>query len=194
LIPLLNQIRVNNDLGHPLCANLRDGTWLCEYVSARLERYPGLIYVSQFFGCILAFLENIPYYLRPCYFEAVISYLYKQCRLSLLNRLARNIHTSSPLVRSLAVSSVSFVGYVPNADLAPLPPSLRLEDEHPSSIAAGLPHFAVGIWRNWGRDTFIALPGCLLATGRYHDARNVILSYAGALRHGLIPNLLAEGK
>ncbi|KAK6026745.1 hypothetical protein OSTOST_07275 [Ostertagia ostertagi] len=137
LIPVLDRIRVNNDLGHPLCANLRDGTWLCEYISARLEKYPELIYVSQFFNCILAFMENVPYYLRPCYFEAIISYLYKQCRLSLLNRLARNISTSSSLVRSLAVSSVSFVGYVPNADLAPLSPSVRLEDKHPSSLAAG---------------------------------------------------------
>ncbi|KAK6049525.1 Amylo-alpha-1,6-glucosidase [Cooperia oncophora] len=194
LIPLLNRIRENNDLGHPLCANLRDGTWLCEYISFRLEKYPELIYVSQFFNCILAFLNNVPYYLRPCYFEAVISYLFKQCRLSLLNRLARPISTSSSLVKALAVSSVSFVGYVPDADLAPLPASLRLEDKHPSSLAAGLPHFAVDIWRNWGRDTFIALPGCLLATGRYYDAKNIILSYAGALRHGLIPNLLAEGK
>ncbi|KAK5982124.1 hypothetical protein GCK32_003796 [Trichostrongylus colubriformis] len=138
LMPLLDQIRINNDLGHPLCANLRAGTWLCDYISERLEK---------------------------------------------------NISTSSSLVKALAVSSVSFVGYVPNADLAPLPPSLRLEDKHPSSLAAGLPHFAVDIWRNWGRDTFIALPGCLLATGR-----NIILAYAGALRHGLIPNLLAEGK
>ncbi|KAK6019289.1 hypothetical protein OSTOST_15082, partial [Ostertagia ostertagi] len=63
-----------------------------------------------------------------------------------------------------------------------------------STRITGLPHFAVDIWRNWGRDTFIALPGCLLATGRYYDAKNIILSYAGALRHGLIPNLLAEGK
>ncbi|VDM69994.1 unnamed protein product [Strongylus vulgaris] len=124
----------------------------------------------------------------------------------------RNLTSLSSLVRALSVSSVSFVGHVPSAALAPLPNSIRLEDKHPSSLAAGetnskmlgeferitsiigLPHFAVGIWRNWGRDTFIALPGCLLRTGRFYDAKNIILSYAGCLRHGLIPNLLAEGK
>ncbi|KIH61799.1 Amylo-alpha-1,6-glucosidase, partial [Ancylostoma duodenale] len=105
-----------------------------------------------------------------------------------------NISTASSLVRALSVSSVSFVGHIPGAGLAPLPRCLKLEDKHASSLAAGLPHFAVGIWRNWGRDTFIALPGCLLRTGRFSDAKNIIISFAGSLRHGLIPNLLAEGE
>ncbi|CAH8635836.1 unnamed protein product [Heterobilharzia americana] len=44
-----------------------------------------------------------------------------------------------------------------------------------------------------GRDTFIALRGCLLLTGRFEDAANIILSYASLLRHGLIPNLIGDG-
>lgn len=105
----------------------------------------------------------------------------------------REISHSSALVRWLAISTVSFLDYIPGAGLAPISTSLHLEDEKASSLAAGLSHFAVGIWRNWGRDTFIALPGCLLSTGRFQEARQIILSFAGALRHGLIPNLLAEG-
>uniref|UniRef100_A0A8L8K969 Amylo-alpha-1,6-glucosidase n=1 Tax=Heligmosomoides polygyrus TaxID=6339 RepID=A0A8L8K969_HELPZ len=168
LIPVLDRIRVNNDLGHPLCANLRDGTWLCDYIAGRLEKYPGLTILSQFFQAILAFLKDVPYYLRPCYFEALISYLYKQCRLSLMHKMSRAISTYSSLVRSLALSSVSFVGHVPGAGLAPLPPSLKVEDDHPSSISAGK-----RLETYW---------------------QNIIISYAGSLRHGLIPNLLAEGK
>ena len=52
-----------------------------------------------------------------------------------------------------------------------------------STILAGYPWFA-----DWGRDTFIALPGLLLATGRHDEARDVLRVFAGAIRRGLIPN------
>lgn len=45
---------------------------------------------------------------------------------------------------------------------------------------------------DWGRDTFIALPGLLLETGRYEEARQVLEVFASAQQDGLIPNRFAD--
>ncbi len=51
------------------------------------------------------------------------------------------------------------------------------------SVIAGYPWFA-----DWGRDSMISLPGLLLVTGRLGEALDVLRTFAGALRRGLIPN------
>ena len=51
------------------------------------------------------------------------------------------------------------------------------------SVIAGYPWFT-----DWGRDTFIALRGLCLATGRYDEARRVLLAWARAIDGGMVPN------
>jgi predicted glycogen debranching enzyme len=52
-----------------------------------------------------------------------------------------------------------------------------------TTILAGYPWFG-----DWGRDSFISLEGLLLIPGRYEEAREVLATFAGAQRNGLIPN------
>jgi predicted glycogen debranching enzyme len=51
------------------------------------------------------------------------------------------------------------------------------------TIVAGYPWFT-----DWGRDTFIALRGLCLATGRFVDARNILLEWSTAVSEGMLPN------
>ncbi|MEA2163523.1 MAG: hypothetical protein QOK37_1650 [Thermoanaerobaculia bacterium] len=41
---------------------------------------------------------------------------------------------------------------------------------------------------DWGRDTMIALPGLCLTTGRFDDARSVLLAFAECVSEGMLPN------
>ena len=56
-----------------------------------------------------------------------------------------------------------------------------------TSVIAGYPWF-----ESWGRDTFISMPGLMLATGRYEDARKVFLTFKEYCRDGLVPNILPD--
>lgn len=47
-------------------------------------------------------------------------------------------------------------------------------------------------FETWGRDTFISLPGLLLATGRFEDARKILLDFMRHSRQGLIPNFIQD--
>ena len=44
---MLGELRPGNDLGHPLCQNLRTGNWLMEYISNRLKVIGNTVHVSS---------------------------------------------------------------------------------------------------------------------------------------------------
>ena len=47
LVPVLDTIRARNDLGHALCANVRAGDWMAEYIIGRLVKYNAAENVSD---------------------------------------------------------------------------------------------------------------------------------------------------
>jgi glycogen debranching enzyme len=59
----------------------------------------------------------------------------------------------------------------------------QIENKSRSTILAGFPWFA-----DWGRDAFISLPGLLLLTGRFEEAKSVLTTFAQAADEGMIPN------
>lgn len=206
LISVMANIRPNNDLGHPVCANLRQGDWLLDFICSRLIRKEGpLAQVGEWLAAMFKYLKHIPRYLIPCYFDAILVSTYTTALDATYKLMASFVQNGSSFVRQLALGSVQMcsVGRLPS--LPPLSEQLQgvpyrvspisgEKEQCCVSLAAGLPHFSAGIFRCWGRDTFIALRGLLLLTGRHTEARNIILAFAGTLRHGLIPNLLGEGR
>jgi glycogen debranching enzyme len=75
----------------------------------------------------------------------------------------------------------SALGTIPTGALLPLVPDRK-------TIIAGYPWFT-----DWGRDSMISLPGLLLCTGRYSEARGLLKAFASFVHNGLIPNRFPDG-
>lgn len=88
--------------------------------------------------------------------------------------LERQSGFSDPIARQLALSADAFLA--------------RRDSTGGDTIIAGYPFFG-----DWGRDTMIALPGCVLATGRYDTAKSILNTFLAYEREGLVPNLFPEG-
>ncbi|CAO3625433.1 unnamed protein product [Cunninghamella echinulata] len=184
---VLEPIIINSDLGHPVCDNLRQGKWALEYVVNRLDKYlphyPHLKGLRDWLDSRMEQVKRLPDFLIPKYFAMAIQTAHHKVymhSLSLMSPLVR--HGGDKFLHQLAMTSVQMLGQVPTTGLHPT--------KSEPSLAAGLPHFTNGPFRTWGRDVFISLRGLLLVTGRFEEAKRHIISFAGSLKHGLIPNLL----
>ncbi|CAN6674729.1 glycogen debranching enzyme [Trichomonascus vanleenenianus] len=186
--PLVQMVS-KNDMGHPICQNLRDGKWALDYIVDRLrayvDEYPNLTPLIDWLQVRVDRLKKIPPHLLPRYFALLVFNAYNSCRRRILHLMPTSISRGGHFLRSLALTSVQLVGKVPSASIFP--------DKTVGALAAGLPHFSVEYMRCWGRDVFIAFRGLLLMTGRFEDAKNHLLAFAMTLKHGLIPNLLDSG-
>ncbi|SNX85785.1 probable 4-alpha-glucanotransferase / amylo-1,6-glucosidase (glycogen-debranching enzyme) [Melanopsichium pennsylvanicum] len=188
---VLRPIIQSNDLGHPLCGHLRDGTWTLDYVHQRLLKQinvlPRLAEPAQWLSERFDLIKNTaPNFMRPKYFALVIKAAYDAAVRKALSRMAPIVKNGHDFIKALALCSVQMNGVVKSASLWP--------DKQVASMAAGLPFFAAGWARLWGRDVFISLRGLYLVTGMYDAAREHILGFGSTLKHGMIPNLLDSGK
>ncbi|KAI7900607.1 glycogen debranching enzyme [Cokeromyces recurvatus] len=183
---VLNLIIENNDLGHPLCDNLRAGQWALDYSIHRLEKYkqdyPSLERLIDWFKERAELIRQVPDFLVPKCFALIIKTAYDKVYAQALTLMSPLVQNGDTFIKQLAMTSVQMLGQVPSAGLCPT--------KSTPSLAAGLPHFTIRHMRVWGRDVCISLRGLLMVTGRFKEAKEHILAFAGSLRHGLIPNLL----
>ena len=187
LVPVLNRMRPTHDLGHPLAANLRAGNWLMEYTGNRLATWPATKPLATWLKDAFGHVAQLPRYLIPRYFDTIIMAAYTAIYQRSLELLSPFVADGSEFVQLLAQGTAIHLAALPSARLPPLAAAPRSDGDGSSALppptpAAGLPHFCTGYMRSWGRDTFIALRGLLLTTGRYREARDIILGYAGCLR------------
>lgn len=189
---VLRDVVLHNDLGHSICNHLRDGKWALDWIVSRLIRMAkregrhSLERVAQWLDQRFNAIKKLPSFLLPRYFTLVIQTAYWAAWDQGISLMRDNIRHGQSFLKSLAMVSVQQTGYTKSASLYP--------SNSVPCLAAGLPHFSSSWARCWGRDVFISLRGLFLATGRYDDAREHIRAFASVLKHGMIPNLLSDGK
>ena len=79
-----------------------------------------------------------------------------------------------PLLKQLILASDKFI--------------VNRKSTNAKTIIAGYPWFT-----DWGRDTMIAMPGLTLATKRFADAQDILITFAQYEKDGLIPNVFPDG-
>jgi len=162
-MPHARHVMEKNDLGHPLCAHLRDGPWAMDYVVNRLQKsvrirvsrsscvmltgcfprrqtdvFPALAKPAEWFKTRFDLIKkHVPPFLRPKYFAFVINVAFKAARDRALSQCSPLIRDGTAFTHALALTSVQMYGQVKSA-------SLDAKKTVPS-LAAGLPHFTAGV-------------------------------------------------
>ncbi|OHT13097.1 Amylo-alpha-1,6-glucosidase family protein [Tritrichomonas foetus] len=179
-------------MSSPVFTNIREGDWLIDFMCNRLYQNPRLILLEAPFRQTCESLRKLPRFLIPKYLDRVIRALNTAAIDTIIEHSSQFVQNGDELVKSLALSAISFYTPCKNAQL--VHPNLQrvfvgLLSRMDTSTAAGFPHFSAGFMRSWGRDTMIALRGLYMCTGRFTEARDQLVGFAACLRHGLIPNL-----
>ncbi len=102
--------------------------------------------------------------------------------LSVANNAVDDLQHLDPVRARLVIAADQFVVARPDYASMSEPQTVKLAPNR-KTIIAGYPWFT-----DWGRDSMISLPGLLLSTGRYSEARDLIKAFVSFAHNGLIPN------
>lgn len=102
--------------------------------------------------------------------------------LAIADRSTADLACADPTLARLVIAADQFIVTRPIKDqtIGNTRPYLSPDRK---TIIAGYPWFT-----DWGRDSMISLPGLLLHTGRYSEARGLLKAFASFTHNGLIPN------
>ena len=136
LVPVLQHVRSNNDLGHPLAANLRSGDWLLEFMVRRLESLTAAAQLSAWIRHVFSHIKSLPRYLIPRYFDTCVMHVYQTCVTHGHSLMSPFISSGSDLVKLLSLGSIIHTATCASAPLPPLSSSLSPPATSPT-LAAG---------------------------------------------------------
>jgi predicted glycogen debranching enzyme len=104
--------------------------------------------------------------------------------LAVANPSVINLSQQDPVLARLVVAADQFIVARPDytTDTTTGKPAIHLAPDR-KTVIAGYPWFT-----DWGRDSMISLPGLLLSTGRYSEARGLLRAFTSFTQNGLIPN------
>lgn len=94
-------------------------------------------------------------------------------RLAYTKKLYETAGFSDTFANRLVLASDQFLSYRSSTGL--------------KTVLAGLPWFT-----DWGRDTMIAYTGLVLCTGRKKEAKEILLTFARYVHHGIVPNMFPD--
>ncbi len=84
-------MRDNNDLGHPICDNLRAGDWMAGYTADRLGVREGTKLLGEILADIFSRLAKLPRYLNPCYFEVIVSTVHEMLTQAAVSKMGKYV-------------------------------------------------------------------------------------------------------